>query len=64
MVTHRIHTVDNPLNSTVCFIVIIIGINIDLVPQLFGKVQFSTRTLGRFNLVSKVFKRVYFGTFR
>jgi len=28
------------------------------------KVQFGTQTLGMFNLVSKLFKRVYFGTFR
>jgi len=35
-----------------------------LVPQLFWKVQFGTRTLGMVNLVSKLFKRVYFGTFR
>jgi len=40
------------------------GINTDLVPQLFRKVQSGTRTLRMFNLVPKLFKRIYFGTFR
>jgi len=34
-----------------------------LVPELFGIAQFGTRTLGMFNLVPKIFKRVYFSTF-
>jgi len=41
-----------------------IGIITDLVRQLFWNVQFDTRTLEMFNLVPKLFKRVYFSTFR
>jgi len=40
------------------------GINTHLVPKLFRKVQFGTRTLEMFNLVPQFFKEIQFGPLR
>jgi len=40
------------------------GINTYLVPKLFRKVQFGTRTLGMFNLVPQFSKEIQFGPLR
>jgi len=40
------------------------GINTDLVSQLFWECSICYRTSRMFNLISKFFKRIYFSTFR
>jgi len=40
------------------------GINTHLVPKLFRKVQFGTRTLGMFNLVPQFSKEIQFDHLR